>query len=109
MKLIIKFLALFFFASSAHAVNYNDARITSVGIVAGEDRIRFTIDRDPNVIFLTDRFSGEQLKRLVALVMTAYTSQSKIYFIQSAESSSAAVRHYTDLITLNVGSSSVFD
>ncbi len=104
MKKIAQFLALSLLASSAYAVDYTNAKVTGVGIFSGEDGIRFTIDRDPNAVFRTTQYTGEQLKRLVALVMTAYTSQAPVFLIRSSESSSSTVRHYTDLTVLSVGS-----
>ena len=104
MKRLIHCLAVLLFSTSAHAVDYLDARITGIGVVAGEDGVRFTIDKDPNVIFRTHQYTGEQLKRLVALIMAAYTAESPVNFIRSSESSSSSQRHYTDVLILTVGS-----
>lgn len=103
MKRLMQCLAFLLFTTSAHAVDYLDARITGIGIVAGEDHIRFTIDKDPNAIFRTNQFTGEQLKRLVALLIASYTAESPIYMVRSSESSSSSQRHYTDLVILSVG------
>ena len=81
--------------SNANAVDYLDARITGVGLSSGDGVLRFTIDKDPNVIFVTTQFTGEQLKRVTALVLSAYHAQSPVAFIRSGESSSSGVRHYT--------------
>lgn len=97
-------LAILLFTTSAYAVDYQNVKITGIGIVAGEDHVRFTIDQDPNAIFRTNQYSGEQLKRLVALVIAAYTAESTVAFIRSSENSSASQRHYTDLLILSVGS-----
>lgn len=97
-------LVVLLFAANAHAVDYVNVKITGIGIVAGEDHIRFTIDQDPNVIFRTHQYSGEQLKRLVALVMAAYTAQSPVYLIRSTESTSSGQRHYADVTIVSVGS-----
>lgn len=91
-------------AANAHAVDYLDAKITGIGIVASEDHIRFTIDKDPNAIFVTSQFSGEQLKRLVALITAAYTAESSIYLVRSSESSSSTQRHYTNVLVVSIGS-----
>ena len=104
MKVLIQLVALFLFTTSAHAVDYLNTKITGIGLVTGEEHVRFTIDADPNVIFRTNQYSGEQLKRLVALLMSAYTAESSVAFIRSAESSSASQRHYTDVLILTVGS-----
>ena len=96
-------LAVLLFAANAHAVDYVNVKITGIGIVAGEEHIRFTIDQDPNVIFRTNQYSGEQLKRLVALVMAAYTAQSPVYLIRSTESTSSTQRHYADVTIVSVG------
>lgn len=103
MKRQIYCLAALLFTTSAHAVDYLDAKVTGIGIVAGEDHIRFTIDKDPNAIFRTNLYTGEQLKRLVALVMASYTAESPIYLVRSSESSSSSQRHYTDVVILSVG------
>lgn len=104
MKRLMQCLAFLLFTTSAHAVDYIDARITGIGIVAGEDHIRFTIDKDPNAIFRTNQFTGEQLKRLVALLIASYTTEAPIYLIRSSENSSSSPRHYTDLVVLSIGS-----
>lgn len=96
-------LAALLLSATANAVDYTDVKITGIGLVAGEDHIRFTIDKDPNAIFVTNQFSGEQLKRLVALVTTSYAAESPIYFIRSSESSSAGQRHYTNVLILSIG------
>lgn len=102
MKNMLCFFAALF-AVNAFAVDYSSAKVTGVAVVAGEDQIRFTIDKDPNVVFLSTQYSGEQLKRLVALVLAAYTAQSNIYLIRSSESSSSTTRHYTDVTIFDVG------
>ena len=103
MKKALQCLALLLIAGNAHAVEYYHAKITGVGVVAGEDRIRFTIDKDPNVVLVTNQFSGEQLKRLVALVTAAYAAESDVYFIRSAESTSSTTRHYAEVTIVALG------
>lgn len=103
MKGILRCIAFLLLASSAQAVDYFDARVTGIGVVAGEDKIRFTIDKDPNVVFTTDQYTGEQLKRLVAVVTAAYVAQSPVYLIRSSESSSSTTRHYTHVTIFSVG------
>lgn len=103
MKGLMLCVLALLFTTNAHAVDYLDAKITGIGLVAGEDNVRFTIDRDPNVIFTTNQYSGEQLKRLVALLMSAYTAESPVAFIRSAESSSSSQRHYSNVLILTVG------
>jgi hypothetical protein len=95
--------------TSAHAVDYADAYVTGVGIVAGEDQIRFTIDKDPNAIMTTTSFTGEQLKRLVAMVLAAYTAQTPVKFVRSGESSSSSTRHYVNVLVFNAGPGYTFD
>lgn len=102
MKYLLS-LAVLLFAANAHAVDYINVRITGIGIVAGEEHIRFTIDQDPNVIFRTNQYSGDQLKRLVALVMAAYTAQSPVYLVRSNENTSSSQRHYVDALIVSVG------
>jgi hypothetical protein len=97
------FLAFLVAAANAHAVDYLDAKITGIGIVAGEDHIRFTIDKDPNAIFVTNQFSGEQLKRLVALITAAYTAESPIYMVRSSDNSISTQRHYTNVLVVSIG------
>lgn len=97
-------LASLLLATHAHAVDYTNAKITGVAIVAGESHIRFTIDQDPNAVFRTNEFSGEQLDRVVALIMAAYVAESPVAFIRSSEASSSSPRHYTELLALSVGS-----
>lgn len=95
--------AAFLFAGNAHAVDYLNVKITGIGLVSGEDYIRFTIDQDPNVILVTTDFSGEQLKRLVALVTAAYTAESPIALVRSDESTSSSQRHYAEVTILSIG------
>jgi hypothetical protein len=98
-------LAAAFASFSANAVDYYNTRITGVGIGGpSEDYIRFTIDQDANAIFTTQGYSGEQLKRVAALIYAAYTSQSPIYMVRSSESSSSGVRHYTQLTFISLES-----
>ena len=54
MKRVLGCLAILMSATTAQAVDYLDAKVTGIGIVAGEDKIRFTIDKDPNVIFTAE-------------------------------------------------------
>lgn len=96
-------LAFLLVAANAQAVDYLDAKITGIGIVAGEDHIRFTIDKDPNAIFVTHQFSGEQLKRLVALITAAYTAESPIYMIRSSDNVISTQRHYTNVLIVSIG------
>jgi hypothetical protein len=103
MKGLVFSLLAVLFTTNAHAVDYLDAKITGIGLVAGEGHVRFTIDKDPNAIFRTSSYSGEQLKRLVALLMSAYTAESAVAFIRSSEGSSSSPRHYTDVLILTVG------
>jgi hypothetical protein len=103
MKGLSACLLALLFTTHAHAVDYLDARITGIGLVAGEEHVRFTIDKDPNAIFRTNSYSGEQLKRLVALLMTAYTAESPVAFIRSSDNSISSQRHYTDVLILTVG------
>lgn len=88
--------------SNAHAVDYLDARITGIGLSAADGNLRFTIDKDPNVVFVTSQFTGEQLKRVTALVLSAYHAQSPVAFIRSSESSSSSTRHYTTVSDISL-------
>jgi hypothetical protein len=89
-------------ALPAHAVDYYNARITGIGISVGEDQIRFTIDADVNVIFTTSGFTGEQHKRVVALIYAAYAAQSPLYMIRSIEATSSPTPHYSQLAHISV-------
>ncbi|HWL73155.1 MAG TPA: hypothetical protein VNQ74_04715, partial [Burkholderiaceae bacterium] len=97
MRRISLLIVLIAAISSAQAVDYTNAVITGVGLSSGDGNLRFTIDKDPNAIFTTNQFTGEQLKRVTALILAAYHAQSPVAFIRSTESSSASVRHYTGL------------
>lgn len=102
-------VALACFSATAMAVDYENAKITAVSVVAEDNFIRFTIDKDPNAIFFTRNYTGEQHNRVIALIMAAYTAQSNIRFIRSSETTSANTRHYTDLVILNAGTGYTFD
>ena len=88
--------------ANAQAVDYNNAVITGVGLSSGDGNLRFTIDKDPNVIFVTTQFTGEQLKRITALVLSAYHAQSTVAFIRSTEASSSAIRHYAGVTDISL-------
>jgi hypothetical protein len=90
-------------STQASAVDYYDAVITGVGIAPGEDRIRFTIDKDPNLILTTNDFTGEQLKRLTAMILSAYNAQTPIHMVRSSEASSSPAYHYSNVIFLSLG------
>jgi hypothetical protein len=103
MKQSLAALALCLFASTSHALDYLDAHITGIGLVAGEDHIRFTIDVDPAAVLTTQQFTGEQLKRVVSLIYAAYVAQSPVKFIRSSDNTANPVKHYTQLQVLSVG------
>lgn len=102
MKGFLPILLLCVFFSSAKTVDYYDVVITGVGISAGDENLRFTIDKDPYVILTTAAFSGEQLKRLTAMILAAYTSQTPVKLVRNQESS-APTLHYSDLAYLSLG------
>jgi hypothetical protein len=103
MRKFIVFVAMLAASTNAIAVDYRDARVTGVGLAHADGLLRFTIDKDPNVIFVTDNFTGEQLKRVIALILSAYHAQSPVEFIRSEESASSSVRHYTSLVDVSLG------
>lgn len=91
-------------SASASAVDYYNAVITGVGIAAGESLVRFTIDKDPYLILTTGEYSGEQLKRLTAMLLTAYSTQTPVHLVRSAEATSASTYHYSDVTFISLGS-----
>jgi hypothetical protein len=99
----IGLLLLAGFATNASAVDYADAIITGVGMAPGDNGLRFTIDKDPYVIFRTTDFTGEDLQRVTALIIAAYTAQTPVKFIRSQETSSSTVLHYSDLSFISLG------
>jgi hypothetical protein len=90
-------------SSTANAVDYFNAKITGVGLSTTGDYMRFTIDKDPNVVLTTEGFTGEQLKRVSALIMSSYMAESPVFFVRSSESTSSTTRHYAQLLFLSVG------
>lgn len=103
MKRLLPLLLLGVFATNVNAVDYHDTVITGVGISAGDNHLRFTIDKDPYVILTTSAFSGEQLNRLAAMILAAYASQTPVKLVRSQESSSSTTLHYSDLAYLSLG------
>src|SRR6186713_2194326 len=103
MKKTLAAAALCLFAPASYALDYWDTHITGVGLVVGEDHIRFTIDADPAVVLTTQQFTGEQLKRVVALIYAAYTSQTPVKFERSSDNSPSTTKHYAQVQVLNVG------
>jgi hypothetical protein len=104
MKYLLLLLALSM-SAYAGATDYLDAKITGYGLLAGESKIRFTIDKDPNVILLTSQFVGEsEHNRIVSMIIAAYTAQSPIAFLRSNDPGTSTVRHYAEVQILEVGS-----
>jgi hypothetical protein len=104
----LKYLLLILaFSLSAYvgAADYVDVKITGYGLVASEEKIRFTIDKDPNVILTTGKITNiDQHNRLVSMIIAAYTAQSPIAFLRSSDNGLVENRHYADIIMLEVGS-----
>jgi hypothetical protein len=103
MSALIGSAVLACFATNASAVDYADAIITGVGISPGDNGLRFTIDKDPYVILRTTDYAGEDLQRVTALILAAYTSQLPVKFVRSQESSSTTTLHYSDLAFISLG------
>jgi hypothetical protein len=97
------FLVLLAAITNANAVTHTNARITGVGLSFSDGNLRFTINNDPNAIFLTNNFTGEQLKRVVALILSAYHAQATVAFIKSEEITSFGTPHYTSLTDISLG------
>jgi hypothetical protein len=103
---IVSILGLILFvltSASASAVDYYNTVITGVGMAAGEDVVRFTIDKDPYLILTTGDYSGEQLKRLTAMILSAYSTQTPDHLVRSAEATSASTYHYSNVIFISLG------
>ncbi len=105
MKKVFVSVVLLFTCFPAFSVDYINAKITGVGLFNTDNFIRFTIDKEPNAIFTTKNFSGEQHDRLVSLIIAAYAAQSPVAFVRSSESESVAssTKHYTEVLILEVG------
>ncbi len=88
---------------TADATDYFDARVTGIGISTGGDFLRFTIDKDPNVILTTQAFTGEQANRLCALILAAYSAGSPLFYVQTSDSTTSTSLHYAQLSFLSVG------
>jgi hypothetical protein len=84
-----------------NAADYVDAHITGVGVAPGESRIRFTVDATPDNVWVTDKYTGDQLNRLVSLIMVAYTSGKKIAFIRTDDDPSQS--SYLNVVQFEVG------
>jgi hypothetical protein len=89
--------------SAANAVDYYDAKITGVGESTATDYMRFTIDKDPNVILTTEAFTPEQRKRVSALIMAAYLAQSPVFYVRTSDTAPSTTSHYAQLLFLSVG------
>lgn len=84
-------LGLFSFNSQAGDQTYTNATVTGIGFTSAtidSGRFRFTIDvTDPDktggkkVVWLSDEYTGEELKKLYSLVMLAYTSGKPVAYI----------------------------
>jgi len=78
------FLTVFVsYSALAADYTYTDAKITGVGVAPGESRIRFTIDATPGNVWITDEYAGEELNRLVSIILFAYASDKSIAFIRT--------------------------
>lgn len=98
------FFALLAISSSVGAVEYLNTKITGVGLTHNENFIRFTIEKDPNVVLLTRQVAGAQHERMVSLILAAYASGSTVAFVRSSETTSSTTKHYSDVLTLEIGS-----
>jgi len=96
-------VALLMVSMQAKAVDYFNVTITGVGQDSTNDYLRFTIDQDPNVILTTQGMSGDLLKRMTALILTAYSTQTLVYFLRSAEASSSTSAHYSPVQFVSLG------
>lgn len=90
-------------ASSANALDYFNVKVTGVGISTAGNYIRFTIDQDPNVILTTDGFTDDKLRQVTALIISAYTAQSPVYYVRSSETTAGMGGRYTSLEFLSLG------
>lgn len=98
------FILSVLFSSSCFALDYTDVKVTGYGLSQNDSNyIRFTIDKDPNVIIRTVDYSGEQQKIITSMILSAYATQSTIAFLRTSESSSSSSKHYTDLVMFGVG------
>jgi hypothetical protein len=103
MKLRI-FILLLTFSSFSFAVDYTNVIVTGYGLSRHDsDTIRFTIDKDPNVVILTRNFTGEQHKTIISMVIAAYASKAPVAFLRTSDASSASTKHYTQLEIFEVG------
>ena len=85
-------LAACLWCQTAAAANndYLDAKVTGVGIYATGPALKFTLDKTGPLVWTTDLYTDpDQLKNLVALIMVAYTSQTKIAFIRTFDDPTA--------------------
>lgn len=98
------FFTLLAISNYANAVDYLNTKITGVGLVYNENHIRFTIDKDPNVVLLTRQATGAQHERMVSLILAAYASGSPVAFVRSVESTSSTTKHYSDVLMIEIGS-----
>ena len=88
------------------ATDYTNAVITGVGVTPNDNFIRFTIDKAPNAIFLTKKYTDKQHDYVVSLILASHASKAKIAFIRSdvSDATDSSVKHYVDLSILEVGS-----
>lgn len=78
-------IVFFLFTTSAYAGNndYYDAKVTGVGLYITGSALKFTIDKTGPLVWTTDNYSGDQLKHLITLIVTAYVSGKKVAFIRT--------------------------
>ena len=88
------------------ATDYTDAVITGVGVTPNDNFIRFTVDKAPNAIFLTKKYTDKQHDYVVSLILASHASKAKVAFIRSevSDGTDTSVKHYVALSILEVGS-----
>jgi len=84
-------LVLMFAGTASLAANndYTDAKVTGVGLYINGSALKFTLDKTGPLVWTTDNYSGDQLKHLITLLITAYTTGTTVAFIRTFDDPSA--------------------
>lgn len=90
VKYIVAFLLLFYGATSFAAnSDYTNAKVTGVGLYFTGSALKFTLDKTGPLIWTTDNYTGDQLKHLITLIITAYTTGTTVAFIRTFDDTTA--------------------
>ena len=88
-------LVIGYAGNSAAMTDYTEAKVTGVGLYINGSALKFTLDKtdSQNLVWTTDNYTGDQLKHLIALIMMAYTTGTKVAFIRTFDTIDSSTKY----------------